>query len=145
MLWDRAEKEVKQLRIVYAMGACATIVLGLLVHWQQVLGGAAQDFSGDALWALMIAAWVSAAAPAASRVSRCTVALVICFAVELSQLSHAPTLAALRATTVGRLVLGSGFDARDLVAYLLGVVVFWMVDFKARADDFFRSRHRVRN
>jgi hypothetical protein len=41
--------------------------------------------------------------------------------VEVSQLWHAPALDAIRATDIGHLVLGSGFDLRDLLAYLLGV------------------------
>jgi hypothetical protein len=39
----------------------------------------------------------------------------------VSQLYHAPALDALRATRAGHLVLGSGFDARDLAAYTAGV------------------------
>lgn len=41
---------------------------------------------------------------------------------ETRQLYHAPALDALRRTTAGHLVLGSGFDPRDLLAYTLGVV-----------------------
>jgi hypothetical protein len=51
------------------------------------------------------------------------VALTICWIVEFSQLVHAPWLDGWRATTLGHLVLGSGFDPRDLVAYGLGVLV----------------------
>jgi hypothetical protein len=44
-----------------------------------------------------------------------------CFAVEFSQLIHLPMLDALRRTTLGYLVLGSGFDRRDLAGYAGGV------------------------
>jgi hypothetical protein len=43
-------------------------------------------------------------------------------AVEVSQLYHAPVVDAVRATRLGHLVLGSGFDARDLAAYAGGIV-----------------------
>lgn len=46
----------------------------------------------------------------------------ICFAVEASQLFHTPGLDAFRATTVGQLVLGSGFDSLDLASYTAGVL-----------------------
>ena len=36
----------------------------------------------------------------------------------MSQLYHTPTLDAIRATQAGQLVLGSGFDPRDLAAYV---------------------------
>ena len=46
----------------------------------------------------------------------------ICFAVEVSQLFHTSGLDAFRATTVGQLVLGSGFDPLDLASYAAGVL-----------------------
>jgi hypothetical protein len=102
--------------------AATTIAVGLLVH----LGGAAlgrdaRDVLGDALWAAMVAWWAGAAAPRARLAARSAAAYALCVGVEVSQLYHAPVLDAARATTLGHLVLGSGFDARDLAAYALGV------------------------
>ncbi|MBD3879661.1 MAG: DUF2809 domain-containing protein, partial [Quinella sp. 1Q5] len=45
------------------------------------------------------------------------------FLIELSQLWHPPFLEALRATTVGGLVLGYGFLWSDLVCYTVGAFV----------------------
>jgi hypothetical protein len=42
--------------------------------------------------------------------------------VELTQLYRTAGLDAVRRTTVGHLILGSGFDLRDLAAYALGVL-----------------------
>lgn len=110
----------------YVALALATIGVGLAVH----LGATGwpprvRDVAGDALWAAMIAWWVGAAVPRTSPGRRALVALAICWAVELSQLVHAPTIDALRATTLGHLALGSDFDARDLAAYALGVGAAW--------------------
>jgi hypothetical protein len=111
-----------RVRASYIAAALATIAVGLLVHLHGgVLGPAARDVLGDALWAAMIAWWVGALVPGARLVRRCCVAYAICVAVEVSQLYHTPGLDALRATGVGHLVLGSGFDPRDLAAYALGV------------------------
>lgn len=88
----------------------------------------ARDVVGDALWAAMIVWLVSAAAPAARLAMRSAAALAVCVAVELSQLYHAPALDALRNTTAGQLVLGSGFDPRDLLAYAGGVLAAAIVD-----------------
>jgi hypothetical protein len=106
----------------YILLALATIIVGLAVH----LGGTAlapafRDFAGDSLWAMMMAWWVGALAPAAPRLARTSTAYAICVGVELSQLIHTPMLRAIRATALGHLVLGSGFDPRDLLAYLVGV------------------------
>lgn len=107
----------------YLTLAIVTIALGLAVHlYGSALGAAGQDFVGDTLWASMIVWWLGVLAPAVRLPVRGIVALAICFAVETSQLYHTTTLDAIRGTTVGHLVLGSGFDPRDLVAYTVGVL-----------------------
>src|SRR5262245_26325057 len=92
-------------RAVSCALAIAAILIGLGVHWRgAVLGSALQDVLGDALWAAMIAWWIAAFFPRASCRTRGIAALAICFAVELSQLYHAPALDELRRTMVGHLV-----------------------------------------
>lgn len=109
-------------RATFVALALATIAIGLLVHLAgSALGPATRDVLGDALWAMMIAWWVSAAAPRARTVTRYAVSYGICVLVECSQLLHGRTLDAVRATLPGHLVLGSGFDPRDLLAYAAGV------------------------
>jgi Protein of unknown function (DUF2809) len=111
-------------RASYVALALGTIALGLGVHWRgAALGPTIRDVLGDALWAAMIAWWVGAVAPGASLRIRAAAALALCVGVEVSQLYHTTVLDALRSTTAGRLVLGSGFDPRDFVAYALGVLV----------------------
>lgn len=120
-------------RLVYSVLAAGTIAVGLAVHGGVLpLGPVARDVTGDALWAMMMAWWLGAAAPRAPLLARSAVALGICLAVELSQLIHTPALDALRRTTLGHLVLGSGFDPRDLAAYSLGVAVAAVLERVAR-------------
>ncbi len=97
------------------------------------MGGASlpvtlRDPLGDALWAAMMTWWVSALLPRSPLAARAAVALAICVAVEFSQLLRAPAIDAVRATTLGHLVLGSGFDPRDLAAYVLGVLAAGYLD-----------------
>lgn len=111
-------------RITFLTLACATIVVGLAVHLRgAAFGPTARDVLGDALWAMLIAWWIGVLAPRGRLVVRSAVAYAICACVELSQLYHTATLDAVRATTMGHLVLGSGFDPRDLVAYAAGVAL----------------------
>lgn len=113
-----------RVRGVYVGLALLTIVVGLFVHRGGTpLGGAARDVLGDALWAMMIVWWAGAIAPGVNLWIRGAAALALCFAVELSQRFHTPALDALRRTTVGHLMLGSGFDLRDFLAYTAGVLV----------------------
>ena len=105
-----------------ALTLCAVIV-GLTVHRS---GGAlppdVRDVLGDALWAAMVAWGIAAVSPAIRLPWRAGGALAFCFVVEVSQLIHFPALDALRRTTAGHLVLGSGFDPRDFAAYAAGVL-----------------------
>jgi hypothetical protein len=110
-------------RARFAVLALGTIAVGLLVHLRgEALGPVARDVAGDALWAAMIVWWIGAVTPRAPVMGRSAAAYAMCVAVELSQAYHAPMLDAVRATRLGHLVLGSGFDARDLAAYAVGVV-----------------------
>ena len=112
-----------RLRAAYVASALVTIAVGLAVHFGgSRMSPAVRDVIGDALWAVMLMWWVSALLPRLARVARAGLALGICCAVEVSQLYHTPGLDALRRTTLGHLVLGSGFDPRDLAAYALGVL-----------------------
>jgi hypothetical protein len=105
------------------------MAVGLVVHFHgRFLGVRFQDVLGDALWGVMIAWWIAALVPGASFRTRVPAALAICFAVEISQRFHTPTLEALRQTTAGHLVLGSGFDPRDFVSYTLGVLAAMLLE-----------------
>jgi hypothetical protein len=109
-------------RIAYLGLAATTIAAGLWIHnTTKTIGATTRDVLGDALWAVMIVWLVSAIAPRAQLLARSGVALGICVAVELSQLVHTSSIDALRSSTIGHLVLGSGFNPRDLVAYAFGV------------------------
>ena len=116
-------------RASYVALALGTIALGLGVHWRGgVLSSTFRDVLGDALWAAMVAWWIGAIAPGASLRTRAATALTICVAVEVSQLYHSAVVDALRSTTAGSLILGSGFDPRDLVAYTLGVLLAVIIE-----------------
>jgi hypothetical protein len=134
---------VSRRRVVYVAAALATIVVGLAVH----LGGtglppAVSDVLGDGLWAIMVTWWVSALWPRRARGGRAALALGICYAVEVSQLYSTPGLDAVRRTTLGHLVLGSGFDLRDLAAYALGVLGALLIERTAAAFGRARGENR---
>ena len=120
----RQARRPSQRRVWYLVLAVAAIAVGLTVH----LGGsvvppAARDVLGDALWAVMMVCWMGVLAPRLPLRTRALAALAVCVAVELSQRYQTPALDALRRTVPGHLVLGSGYDPRDFVAYALGVAL----------------------
>jgi uncharacterized protein DUF2809 len=117
-------------RLRYAGLALATIAVGLCVHRTDgMLTSAVRDKLGDALWAAMIVWWISAFVPSAALRVRIIAALTVCFVVEGTQLYHTEVLDSARRTMAGHLVLGSGFDVLDLLAYTLGVLVAGLLEY----------------
>jgi hypothetical protein len=120
-------------RSTYIGAAATTIVVGLTVRFAApALPLWVRDASGDALWAMMMYWWISVVWPRAGVVFRAGLAVIVSWTVEVSQLVHAPVLDAVRETLLGRLVLGSGFDTRDLVAYAVGVLASVAIERAAR-------------
>ena len=86
---------------------------------------------GDALYAVLVYVLVLVVAPA-TRVSRAAlVAFGICTAIELLQLTGLPA-AVVGTLPVARYVLGTTFNAPDLLAYAAGVLVAAGVDVVVR-------------
>ncbi len=97
-----------------------TLVTGLAVHASDAVPFS--DKLGDLLYAALMTFGVWFLAPRISSVLLAAVAGAWCLGVELLQLTGLPDAAA-DAVPLSRLVLGSGFDPLDLVAYVVGVVL----------------------
>lgn len=125
-------------RLTFVALALSTIAVGLAVHRRgTLLSPTVRDVLGDALWATMIGCWIGAFLPRTRIGPRAAIALAVCWAVEFGQLYHAPALDGWRRTTLGALVLGSGFDARDLGAYALGVLATVVLELALRRGGHF--------
>lgn len=107
-----------------------TIGAGLIVH--TVLPDTpASDIAGDALYALAVSLFVIALAPRLGSIVVGAIAAVWCVGVELFQLTGIPeSLGAV--FTPAMLVLGTVFDARDLLVYLLTLAVVTVIDLLLR-------------
>ncbi len=109
-------------RVWYAVLALAVVAAGLL--WRasfMPLPPVLSKYGGDALWALMVFVGCGFLLVRASTLTISLLALAFSWAIEFSQLYHAPWIDAARATLPGRLVLGSTFNWPDLPAYVLGI------------------------
>ncbi len=117
------------MRRTYIIAAATTVAVGLTVFRLGIgLAPAPRDILGDALWAMMMFWAISAITPGTPRPLRVLAAAGVCYGVEFSQLLHASWLDAFRATGIGHLMLGSGFDPRDLLAYTVGVLAAFAID-----------------
>ncbi len=114
-------------------------------RYRQHLPSFVDEYSGDALWALMLFLLVSFVLAGRSLLQRCGISVALAFAVEVSQLYHAPWIDSIRNTTLGGLVLGFGFLWTDLVCYSVGIAVGALVErllfFGANKTQCTRSDH----
>lgn len=101
------------------------IATGLIVHFR--MRGPAGDIIGDALYAVMIYLLAVVLLPRTSRRILAALALALCFGIELLQLTALPA-SVNGAFPPAALVLGHGFDQRDLLVYLVAVLVVLIVD-----------------
>ena len=119
---------MNRLRCYYVLAMAAVIAAGL---WCRSAANPVSPFlhkyGGDALWALLMFLGFRCVLIRASILRVSLVSLAFCFAVEFSQLYHAPWIDSVRNTRLGALTIGSTFNAPDLIAYAaaiaLGVVI----------------------
>ncbi|MES3022876.1 MAG: DUF2809 domain-containing protein [Pseudomonadota bacterium] len=120
---------VRRSRVAYALATFAVVGLGLASRqYPALFPSALEKYPGDALWALMLFAGYGTMLPKSATWKVAALALGTSFAVEFSQLYQAEFINAIRATTIGHLVLGSTFNRLDLVAYTIGVAAGAAVD-----------------
>ena len=121
-------------RLIYAGLCVVTVALGLASRrFGAVLPDVVRLYAGDALWAAMVYFVAATAMPRARVASLAATALLFAFAIEASQLYHAPWIDGVRATRLGALVLGYGFLWSDLVCYTVGVGIAAAMDLVVRA------------
>ncbi|WP_222928251.1 DUF2809 domain-containing protein [Cellulomonas telluris] len=112
--------------------AAVVLVCGLVVSRG---GGPGADLAGGALYAALVHLLVLLVAPRTRPAVAATVALTVCVAVELAQLTPVPA-AVVAAWPPAAYVLGSTFAPADLLAYAAGVLVVAAADVRGhRAPD----------
>ena len=135
-MWDHMKR-----RAVYFALTLVVIVLGLASRrFGAQLPPFVAAYSGDTLWALAAFLGLSTLVPGVSLRWRAVIALGFSFAIEISQLYHAPWIDSIRATTIGGLILGFGFLWSDLACYTVGVITGALGETVLRRRS--RTRHR---
>lgn len=127
-------------RIKIALMLIVVIVLGLMSRkYSWMFPASLAEYPGDALWAVAVYLGWGLLLPAAKELKLMLLALTTAYLVEFSQLYHAPWIDEIRAQTVGHLLLGSAFNAIDLVAYAVGVAAFYFVESRCNKQGWFRG------
>jgi hypothetical protein len=129
---DVAMSRAQRNRRIYVLLILVTVLAGLSTRVIKQHLPTIGDMAGDALWATMVFFILSFLWPATSTAKRAAGAVAISFAVEFSQLYHRPWIDEIRRTWLGAMVLGWGFDWRDLLCYVAGVFLGIIVERWAR-------------
>ncbi len=120
-------------RITYLFAVAVVIIVGLASrHASGLFPQALGKYPGDALWTLMVFCGLGSVMPTNSSIRIALYALAISFAVEVLQLYQAPWINGIRGNSFGHLVLGSGFDWMDFLAYAVGALVGFVFEQTAR-------------
>jgi hypothetical protein len=120
---------VNRNRLSYFIAGCVVIALGLgSRRYASWLPKFLAEYSGDALWALMVFVGIGFFVPRWSSFRVAAAALLFAFAVECSQLYHAPWIDGLRRMRLGGLILGFGFLWGDLLCYTIGVAFGCLIE-----------------
>ncbi|GAA1541002.1 DUF2809 domain-containing protein [Streptomyces albidochromogenes] len=119
-----AVSDLRRTRLLAAVAAGLTLCAGLGVR--SVADGAVAKYAGDALCTVPLCTLVVLVAPATGSVVAGAVALVLSRAVEYAQLTGVPAALAERGV-LARLVLGSTFNAPDLLRYAAGAGLFLLI------------------
>jgi hypothetical protein len=113
------------------LAACILVVtlLGLASRkytflFPEMLG----KYPGDALWSLMVYFVWAFCKPTITPYRIAIYALITSYLDELSQLIQVPWLNLIRHTTLGHLILGTGFSWYDMFFYTIGIVIGIILD-----------------
>jgi hypothetical protein len=86
------------------------------------------DYVGDAIWAGMIY-WGFRMIQSKSICMKSVIyAIIFCFGIEFLQLYHATWIESLRHTKLGGLILGFEFLWSDLLSYIIGISITYIID-----------------
>jgi hypothetical protein len=117
-----ARSRAATVRATAAAAALLTVAAGLGIRAATFGDGA--KYAGDALYTVLIHTLVVLLVPRVRPLTAAGAALAFSWAVELAQLTGVPAGLAAR-STVARLVLGSTFNAPDLLWYGVGAALAW--------------------
>ncbi|MEI7030571.1 DUF2809 domain-containing protein [Streptomyces pratensis] len=130
-----------RVRLVALVAAALTIAAGLGAR--AAVAGAVAEYAGDALYTVLLCALVVLVAPRLGRrpAVAAGLALALSWAVEFAQLTGVPAELAAH-SMAARLVLGSTFNAPDLLWYAVGAGLAWACLARAGFRDGERWRAR---
>ena len=119
-------KTLKNNRLHYFSTLFITLILGVLSR--KIIG--IPLFIGDVLYAVLIYFGFRFLIMDSKKLTSLLLSLLFCFGIEILQLVQIDWLIAIRKTTLGHYILGEGFLWSDLLCYIIGTLLAFLIDWK---------------
>ncbi len=111
-------------RITLAVWILIVVLLGLASRSHSLLIPIfLKEYAGDTLWALTAYLMIAMLFPRLAIRRVAIIAGLFSWAIEISQMYHAPWIDQIRHVRLGGLVLGYGFLWSDLICYAVGISI----------------------
>ena len=117
---------MKSNRLNYIILILLVLILGILSR--KILG--IPLFIGDVLYAVLIYFGFRFLIMDSRKSTSLLLSLLFCFGIEILQLVQIDWLLAIRKTTLGHYILGEGFLWLDLLCYVVGTFIAFLIDKK---------------
>ena len=117
---------MKNDRITYFITILLVLILGIL---SRKISGIPL-FIGDVLYAVLIYLGFRFILIDLKKATSLLLSLLFCFSIEILQLVQIDWLIAIRKTTLGHYILGEGFLWSDLLCYIIGTLLAFLIDWK---------------
>ena len=117
---------MKNVRLYYFISILLILILVIL---SRKISGIPL-FIGDILYAVLIYFGIRFLIMNSKKSTSFLLGLLFCFSIEILQLVQIDWLIAIRKTTLGHYILGEGFLWSDLLCYVVGTLVAFLIDWK---------------
>lgn len=117
---------MKSNRLNYIILILLVLILGILSR--KILS--IPLFIGDVLYAVLIYFGFRFLIMDSRKSTSLLLSLLFCFGIEILQLIQIDWLVAIRKTTLGHYILGEGFLWIDLLCYIIGTLLAFLIDWK---------------
>jgi len=122
--------QINRNRINYALFIIVIIGIGL-VSRVDIIPKLIYPYLGDVLYALMIYFIIGFLFPRFHPLKVALISIIICFFIEISQLFEPDWIIKIRRNKLGGLILGFGFLWSDLISYIIGGVIGFVLEYFA--------------
>ncbi|QCW98616.1 DUF2809 domain-containing protein [Aggregatimonas sangjinii] len=127
----------KRNRLLYFFLILLTIASGLFSRTDYI-PDVVYPYLGDALYAVLIYFLIGFLFPSLRPLKTLLIGIGCCFFIEIFQLYEAEWIVRIRQTRIGGLILGHGFLWSDLLAYLIGAFVAFLLEQKLLKRFFYK-------